>query len=66
MRAMRKNAPAEPVDDRREIDETACDRDVCDVHRPCLVYAFDLNRARARERWLASGGSGGTISLAPP
>jgi hypothetical protein len=24
------------------------------------------NRARARERWLASGGSGGTISLAPP
>ena len=39
-------AGREPVDDRRELDETACDRDVCDVHRPCLVYAFDLQASQ--------------------
>ena len=43
---MRENPPAEHVDDRRQVDEAARQRDVGDVHRPHLIGPFDLQPAQ--------------------
>src|SRR3974377_2353032 len=43
---MRKNPPARPVDDRREIDEALRHRNVGYVHRPDMVGLFDLQLAQ--------------------
>ncbi len=43
---MREDAPAEPVDDRHQVDEAARHRDVGDVRRPGLIGPPDLHAAQ--------------------